>query len=96
MNIEHEVVAYLGDENQKIFCTAVLITNDRGICIFECFQGKNVWLENYYAYVVLELGQEIRSAMKIQPYLYNTNGFELFKVSTSTGNQWNQLNLNPY
>ena len=95
MNIEFEVVAYLADSDGKIFCTAVLITNDRGICKFGCFNGKNLRRENCYAYVVLELGQKSRSPIKIHPYLYN-NDFELFKVSISTGNQWNQLNLNPY
>ena len=85
-----QVVAYLADSDGKIFCTAVLISINKGICIKDCLSDKDLLQNNYYAYVGQLSEQTSRLSFRI--FLIDSNDFQLFKVCTSTGNQWNHLN----
>ena len=80
-------MTYLAKKDETVFCTAVLVSDDKGICISGCLSNKDLTSNKYYAHVGLK-GQSSRTKILIKPGI-DTFVFESFNVSTSIGNHRN-------
>ena len=84
IDIEKQIVTFLSYENGDVFCTAVMISKDKGACVYDCVHEFHSGA-NIYALVEKE-GHEERVPIKLKNipclYLYIVT----FEVSTSTEN----------
>ena len=83
-------MAYITDENENVYCTAVMISEDRALAVLGCFK-KMICQKEHHAHVGIE-GNNERKKFKISNNP-TVGHFLVLYVSTFTEDQLNQLNF---